>query len=87
MGTHRSASMRVISVLLISFCSFVLRTGSVGISMGRTVKKFQESMDIWNRLNSEWVLPGYHNSFTNTPPTNGWINFLMTQGENAVLRS
>ncbi|KAJ9479274.1 Membrane transporter [Pseudozyma hubeiensis] len=79
MRADRSASKGAISVLLIIFLGAALRASSAGISMGRTVKKFQESTDIWNQLDSEWLLPGYHSSFTNTPPTNGWINFLMKQ--------
>lgn len=78
---------------LTAFLLFVVTLFSVGVTSARlgvtgpVVKKYQETMDLWTALKDNWILPGYYNAFTNTPPTNGWLNYLEKHGSAAVTKS
>lgn len=75
--------MWIACALTLSF--LVLRAASVRPeAMTRAVEQFEETTDLWNGLLHADYLPGYHNAFTNTPPTNGWLDFLRADGENVV---
>lgn len=72
--------------LFITFITFALGGDDLG-STRPIVRKFQETLDLWTGLKDSWTLPGFHNPFTNTPPTNGWISYLEQQGREAITRS
>lgn len=71
-------------ILLFMLVGMALSANVVLGVMPEIVAQFRETKDLWTELNHFNRLPGHHSYPPNTQTTNGWAQFVQTNGEKIV---